>query len=165
MTRLAAGTPVTGPYSSYTAEQLTALERMKDRAYTLGIARTEFVNQVLRPDGSTSDDITGVVEAVKAVLTDVLSGDLTDPAQFEKGKAAAEKVKEVVDHIEQGRFLFVVDVDRRPAVYFQCVAAHNPDLPAELDRDDRDGLETRAWEIAEVQSHIEAVKAVATGGR
>jgi hypothetical protein len=166
MTRLDAGTPVTGPYSSYTAEQLVALERMKDRAYALGIARAEFVNKVLFPNGDVSDDIVGVVDAVRAALVGILNtGDLTDPAQLDRAAVAARRTKEVAEHIAQGRFLFVVDVDRLPVVYFQCVVEHNPDLPAELDRDDRDALEARAWEIAEVQAHIEAVMAEATGAR
>lgn len=169
MRRVAAGTPVKGAYSSYTAEQLVALERLKDRKFTKGVAAEGHAGQLMLPDGSLSDDVAGMIDAVKGRLGAILAGDLTSPARLAEAKVAAEKVQEVVEHIGQGRFLFIVDADLVPVVYFQCAVSHNPDLPAELP-DDRDALEERAWEIAEVEGELarvidESHAAAATGGR
>lgn len=151
MPRLTPGTPVSGPYSSYTAEQLAALETMKDRTYTLGIARAEFVNQVLAPDGSLSTDVEPMRAAVRESLSDLLAGDLTDPDTLESAKRAAERVRELADHLGQQRFLFVVDAELQPIVYFQCATAENPDLPAIVE-----DHEAHAAHLEEVGARITA---------
>lgn len=129
MTRLAAGTPVSGPYSSYTAEQLNTLERLKDPTFTLGVARAKYANTLLLPDGSQSNDVAGMIDAAKKQLSAILAGDLTEPATLDAAKRTAEKVQEIVDHVALGFFLFVVDADQLPVVYFQAAVKGNPNLP------------------------------------
>ena len=87
--------------NTYTPEQLATLDTLKTDKYTLGVARTEYVNQCLQPDG-TLTDCTAIV---------------------------ARDVAEVADHAAQERFLFVMGDDGLPLIYFQCDVPHNPDLP------------------------------------
>lgn len=141
MPKNANGTPVEGEYSSYTAEQLEALEEMKDTKYALGIAQSKYVNHVLHPDGSVTKDVSGLERSVKATLKEHLSGDLTDPDVLGKAQAVARKAQEVSDHIAQKRFLFVVNNEGEPVVYFQCATKDNPDLPAHATDEDRATLE------------------------
>jgi hypothetical protein len=61
--RLPAGTQ-TPDALAYTAEQRAALATMLDDRYELGIARAEFVNHCLHPDGTISDDLSLVRQAV-----------------------------------------------------------------------------------------------------
>jgi hypothetical protein len=167
MTKLTAGTPVIGAYGSYTAEQLATLETMKDRSYTLGIARAEFMNTILNPDGSTSGDIEAMVEAARAQLAGILAGELTDPATLAKAKIAAEFVKEVVDHVKQNRFLFVVNTDNLPVVYFQTAVDGNPDLPmAVAEHPDPAAYAAHAAEVeASIAETIAAAKRTAEAKR
>jgi hypothetical protein len=128
--QLAAGTPITdvsSGYTNYTAEQLEALEGMKDRAYTFGIARAEFANTLLLPDGSHSTDLERMKAAVKATLADILSGDTSDPKVLERATAASRAAIEVAEHITQKRFLFIVDGNCLPVIYFQCATPDNPE--------------------------------------
>jgi hypothetical protein len=128
-TKHAAGTPVTGEYDSYTAEQLQALEEIKDRSFALGIAPAKYANHVLLPNGKIVKDVASLEEAAAAAHKRVLSGDLTSPAVLIAAAQAAAKLQEVQDHIAQKRFLFVVDADGLPVVYFQTATKNNPDLP------------------------------------
>jgi hypothetical protein len=127
MARLAPGTQ-TPDALAYTQEQRDTLETMKDRAYALGIARAEFANHLLHPDGTVSDDpelmLTAARELVRNFAAAGSSKDLRMAA------ALAQKVEEIEEHITQGRFLFVLDADALPVIYFQAAVSHNPDLPA-----------------------------------
>lgn len=146
------GTPVTGPYSSYTAEQLAALETMKDRAYTLGIARAELANTVLHPDGTTSDDVTTVINAAREALAALLAVEPKTAATLRDATVAAARIEEIVDHVAQHRFLFVVDAQGLPVVYFQCAVDENPDLPMAVA--EHPDPAAYAEHAAEVAAHI-----------
>jgi hypothetical protein len=121
------GTPIEGAYDSYTAEQLAALEEIKDRKYALGIAKASYVNNVLHADGSFSKDVTTLEKSAKAEVTKLASGDLTDPDHLRKMELAARRLQEITSHIAQERFLFVVNGDK--IVYFQC-ATSKAKIPA-----------------------------------
>jgi hypothetical protein len=128
--QLAAGTPITDPlsgYTSYTAEQLEALEGMKDRAYTFGIARAEFANTMLLPDGSHSTDLEPLKTAPKQQIDGILAGDTSDPQVLERARRVAAIGKDISDHILQKRFLFIVDRHYMPVIYFQCATPDNPE--------------------------------------
>lgn len=43
--------------------------------------------------------------------------------------AAAAHINQIDDHVDEGRFLFVVNELGVPVVYFQCAVPENPDLP------------------------------------
>jgi hypothetical protein len=133
MSRLTAGTPhpIRKYAASYTAEQHAALEALKVPDLFPGMAREEFVNAALAPDGTVIPDAEGqLIAAAKERAAEILSGDLSDPSVLEDATRAARLVQEVVDHVAERRFLFVVDVHMTPVVYFQCAVAHNPDLPS-----------------------------------
>jgi hypothetical protein len=119
-------------YHHYTVEQLAALEGMKDRAYTFGIARAEFANTVLQPDGSHSTDLAAVTAAAKAQLNTALSGDTDNPAVLDQAKRLAELAQQIRYHIKQNRFLFVVGDDHLPIIYFPCATPDNVDALSAL---------------------------------
>ena len=109
-----------------TPEQISAIETMKQEGITDTTARAEFANKVLATDGTVSTDTVGMVAATKAAVQKHLS-EGSETEHLEKATAASRKVREVEEHLEQGRFLFVVDEDGIPLVYFQCAVAGNPD--------------------------------------
>ena len=111
--RFAPGTKSPATPSDYTDAQWAALTGVKQTTPKLkyGAARPEFVNRVMLPDGSISDDLAPVRAA--AATQDVReSGNLS----------------ELESHIAQGRFLFIVDADLVPRIYFQCAVPGNPDV-------------------------------------
>jgi hypothetical protein len=118
MTKQPQGTPIEGAYDSYTAEQLAALEEIKDRKYALGVAKASYVNQVLHADGSFSKDVASLEKTAKARVAELAKGDLTNPDHLREMENAARKLQEISGHIAQQRFLFVVNGDK--IVYFQC---------------------------------------------
>lgn len=126
MTPVNAGTPKPGSY--FTEEQLVALETLKQPGLELGAARAEFVNKVLLPDGSMSSDIDAVVSAAQARVPAILGGDTSNPAVLRAAADAAAKVQEIHAHIGEERFLFVVDQEQVPVIYFQCAVPGNPDV-------------------------------------
>jgi hypothetical protein len=139
------GTPVlSGPYAAlaYSAEQLHALEAIKDRRFSLGVAESKYANHVLHRDGTIERlDADALVASAKTALDAVLAEDTSDPAVLERATAAARKVQEVKAAIEQERFLFVLGEDGAPAIYFQTATADNPDLPLlNDDVEDQDAL-------------------------
>lgn len=136
----AAGTPVTGEYSNFTAEQLRTLEEIKDRSYALGIAPAKYANHVLLPDGKIVKETSALASAAKAAHKEALSGDLADPAVLIRASVAAAKVQEITDALAQERFLFVVNADGLPVVYFQCATSDNPDLPRKATAKDKESL-------------------------
>lgn len=166
------GTPVEGAYDSYTAEQLAALEEIKDRKYASGVAKASYVNQVLHADGTFSKDVAALEKAAKADVTKLASGDLTDPDHLRTMELAARRYQEIAGHIAQNRFLFVVNGDK--IVYFQCATTkakipevmptddgkhrltgrvltmENPDLPPLATDDDRAAHEESKAAIQEV---------------
>jgi hypothetical protein len=163
---ISAGTPITDPlsgYTSYTAEQLGALEGMKDPAYTFGIARAEFANTMLLPDGTHSTDLEPMRTAAKRAREDILAGDTSDPAVLERARRVAALGQEISDHILQKRFLFIVDRNYLPVVYFQCATPDNPEAmnalsPHANDQPvlvaDHPDQEAYASEAAEVSARI-----------
>lgn len=179
MPKLKAGTPVgAGPYSSYTAEQLEAIEGMKHPAYVLGIADKQYVNKVLHPDGTLSDDLQAVIDAVREKFVEAstvaqeamagfgeFDGATAEELQKALGDARlwAGKVEELEDHIGQKRFLFTVDQDCMPMVYFQCAVEGNPDAPARVA--DHPEPEAFAAHAAEVKEHIATIIKQARAGR
>jgi hypothetical protein len=133
--QLAAGTPITDPlsgYTNYTAEQLEALEGMKDRGYTFGIARAEFANTMLLPDGTHATDLEPMKAAAKQQVAGILAGDTSDPQVLERARRVAAIGKDISDHILQKRFLFVVDRHYMPVIYFQCATPDNPEAMSAL---------------------------------
>jgi hypothetical protein len=162
-------------YSSYTVEQLLKLEDLKDRRFTLGTARADVMNHVLHADGSMTTTPGGVVAAVRAALTAALkeASDLLVPVAGEteeeeverlsKSHAASTratdlnaKLREVNEAVRQKRFLFIVDEDELPVVYFQCAVDGNPDLPPLVE-----DHEAHAEHLKELAQNIETVVKIA----
>jgi hypothetical protein len=163
MTRFKQGTPVVGAeYGSYTVEQLKAVEEAKERSYTLGVARAEFVNKALLPDGSliNADEIgTSVSEDLANLMKEPPTAETLQSAL-----ALARLSEEVIDHIGQERFLFVVNDDLTRIIYFQCDVPHNPDLPALIETDEhREAQQQQIANVARVldESHQAAQIAAA----
>ena len=178
------GTPIEGAYDSYTAEQLAALEEVKDRKYALGIAKASYVNQVLHADGTFSKDVKSIEKAAKAEVTKLATGDLTDPDHLRKMETAARRLQEITSHIAQERFLFVVNGDK--IVYFQCATdkakipvaethpdgklklgangnpkvtvktMKNPDCPPLATADDREAQEQHKNEVQQIVARAHA---------
>ncbi len=94
-----------GPYSE---AQYNALETMKAKGLTLGAARKEFVNNALTTDGK-------LVKSLQSVLAAA-------------AKASPETRAEVEAHIAEKRFLFVLDDEGLPVIYFQAHTGSNPDV-------------------------------------
>lgn len=138
-----------GTPSEYTDAQYQALNALKQRTPSLvyGAARNEFVNHVLRADGTIDTDLSVVraalVQADQDDVTrlnaftaqhkdDILRGTLSKDLLIELRDlqfwANHSQTDEFDDHVAQQRFLFVVDVDFIPRIYFQCVTPTNPDI-------------------------------------
>lgn len=111
----------------YTKEQLAAIEEMKQEGLQDGAARAEFANHTLAADGTVSSDTDTMLSAVRNSVASILSSG-TDPENMEKATAASRKVREVEQHLEQERFLFVLDAEGIPQIYFQCATPGNPDV-------------------------------------
>jgi hypothetical protein len=111
--RYAPGTKSQRSPSEYTDAQYAALEGVKQTVprLKLGAARPEFANKVMLADGSISEDL----EAVRVAAAK------QDPRE-------AGNIQELDAHIAQNRFLFIVDVDLVPRIYFQCATPGNPDV-------------------------------------
>lgn len=135
--------------SEYTDKQYKALNGLKqlDPPLKYGMARAEFVNKILLPDGTISDDLAGMRAAVaksdaedtalfrefqskhtQAILDDTLSPELRAQYVDLKYWGVHDFVKEVEEHLAQNRFLFVVDAAMTPRIYFQCAVPGNPDM-------------------------------------
>lgn len=135
--RLEAGTPSPlSDYPSYTVEQLAVLEALKDPKYELGIAKAEYVNHVLWPDGSLDADLTALQATARALRDAIEAG--AAPAWASAAGDATDHtrlLKDIADHAAEKRFLFIVSTYDKPSwwlVYFQCATESNPDLPARL---------------------------------
>lgn len=132
---LAAGTP--HPKGDKTHEQVARLAEMRDPAFELGVARAEHVNSVIHPDGTVTRDTDAMVKAAEAAVAEILTGDPTDPATFDRAAVAARKVQEIVSHIAANRFVFLLDRFHIPTTYFQAATPENVDIfppePAEPD--------------------------------
>jgi len=119
---------------SYTDEQLATLETLHDQKYALGIADAKYVNHVLTPDGKLSTDLDTVRKHIKEEVTLTSAELLSATRETRKAaRAAANKAQdlqdEFEDHVEQKRFLFIVDEQGLPIVYYQTAVEGNPDLP------------------------------------
>lgn len=141
--------------SDYTDAQWKALDgvKQKDPPLRLGAARPEFANKVMLPDGTISDDLGAVRAGIAAAMaadrnalaaftaahTSAIVDDTLTPAQRQqlirlRADAKHPLGDEFEDAVAQGRFLFIVDVDFVPRIYFQAAVPGNPDvelLPAE----------------------------------
>jgi hypothetical protein len=138
-----------GSPSHYTDAQYKALEDVKQRTprLKLGAARPEFANKVMLADGSISDDLDAVraatqagdaadVERLRAFnkqhATAVLEGKLSRQLEAERKEllrwANHSQVDELEAMVAEKRFLFIVDVDLIPRIYFQCAVPGNPDV-------------------------------------
>jgi hypothetical protein len=133
---------------TYTAAQSKALESMKQPGLVLGAVRAEYVNHALDKDGTLLSDIGLVKAAAKAAVAarraelmaalDAFNAD-TDPDETDTSHAnkvseatkaldaAVLRHREIDAHVAEGRFLFVLDDDGAPSVYFQCAVLGNPD--------------------------------------
>jgi hypothetical protein len=116
------------PKGERTHEQIARFQTMRDPAFELGVARAEFVNTVIHPDGSTSTDTAAMIQAAERAVAEALSGDATDPKTFDRAGVASRKVQEVVSHIAAHRFVFLVDVNYLPTTYLQAATPENVDL-------------------------------------
>jgi hypothetical protein len=123
---LAAGQP--HPKGEKTHEQVARFQEMRDPAFDVGVARAEFVNHVIFPDGTVSTETAPMVKAAEAAVAEHLSGDATDPATFERAATATRKVQEVVSHLAARRFVFLVDRNYLPTTYLQAATPENVDL-------------------------------------
>lgn len=147
--KYAEGTKSPGTPSEYTDAQWKALERVKQTTPRLkyGAARAEFVNKVMLPDGTISDDLEAIRVAtmkhddddlkrldsftaehrddiLRGRLTPGLRAQLTDLQYW----ANHSQVGELEDHIAQQRFLLIVDANNVVRIWFQCVTPDNPDI-------------------------------------
>lgn len=113
---------------TYSQEQLAALETMKQPGLELGAARPEFVNKALNPDGHIDQDPSAVVARAQADLSRILAIEPKTPAVLRDATRASERLAEIQEHIAQNRFLFVLDDDGFPLIYFQCAVPGNPDV-------------------------------------
>lgn len=134
MPRFPAGTPHPLPKRAHlTTQQWDALEDMKDPAYTVGVARAEFANTLLLPDGSRSTDLAAVSRAVQERYDTIANGaDMADPDTLAALSESARLVQTVRHHVALSRYLFIVDQDGMPVVYFQCGTPDNEDVHAYL---------------------------------
>jgi hypothetical protein len=142
MAKFKAGTPVTNnPKRAHlTQEQWDAFEKALDPNAPVRAAKAEFVNHFLLPDGTierneeyhasmiakAERDKDDAIRAAHAAL------DGNDPAEALRAAEAAAHATarrgEVEDHLAQSRFLFAVDEEGMPVVYFQCAVSGNPDV-------------------------------------
>lgn len=115
---------------TYTKEQKAALETMKQDGLELGAARKEFVNKILLPDGKVGKNIAALRAAGAAALAEAVSN-----KDFKAAAIIQEKLRELDEHIEQKRFLFIAGDDGMPLIYFQCAVAGNTDVyPEEAEK-------------------------------
>lgn len=135
--------------SEYTDAQWRALPALKHTTPPLvaGAARTEFVNHVLLADGTISTDLDAVREATTAhdaqdtkrldafvaahtdqILSNTLSRDVQRTLADLRYWAGHSQSDELADAIAQNRFLFIVDDNLVPRIYFQCVTPDNPEI-------------------------------------
>lgn len=118
-------------YAAYTVEQLVALDALKDRDFTEGVARAACVNHVLWPDGSLDSDVAGLRTTARALRDAIEDGTAPEWAHAD-APAHSRLLQDIVDHVAEGRFLFVVssyDHPRLWLIYFQCATESNPDVP------------------------------------
>jgi hypothetical protein len=145
----APGTKSPSTPSEYTDAQYRALDGLKETGIPLlrGAARAEFVNKVLMPDGTISDDLAPVRAAAAeaeqegpaklrafgdAHHDEILAGTLSPELRVQlaelQREASHARVDELEDHLAQQRFLLVVDADNVVRIWFQCAVEHNPDV-------------------------------------
>lgn len=146
--------------SEYTDAQWKALPGLKQTTpkLKLGAARSEFVNKVLLPDGTIStdtaiydkivaatlqhdvDDKTRLASFVSGVQDRILTDELTLAEKRElhdlRYWAKHNQNAEFIDHWKQERFLFIVDANLIPRIYFQCVTPTNIDIEYVNDAED-----------------------------
>jgi hypothetical protein len=154
--KYAPGTKSASTPSEYTDAQWNALEALKQTEPKLkfGAARPEFMNKIMLIDGTLNDDHDAVKAACAAAdaadivrLNEFLSAngdavlhDTLDAAQRRelvnlRHHAKHNLVEEFEDHVNQQRFLFIVDADLVPRIYFQCAVPENPDVELADDAD------------------------------
>lgn len=111
--RFLPGTKSPASPSDYTDAQYRALEAVKQTTPPLkfGAARPEFVNHAMLADGSIVSDLTPIAAAAATQRAN-------EPGNLDELNA----------HIAEGRFLFIVDCDLIPRIYFQCHTGNNPDV-------------------------------------
>ena len=130
---------------AFSVEQLEKLETMKDKAFEDGVAKKSFVNHILLPDGTVTEDLKKMIREIKKRAKELMqeaTNSLDDdeassspedggPPKIDLLMANARGVvavgKEIQEHIDQKRFLFIVDEHFVPRVYFQCATDNNPD--------------------------------------
>jgi hypothetical protein len=135
--------------SEYSDAQYAALEGVKQRtpALKFGAARPEFANKIMLVDGTISDNLDAVRAALPAaeqkdraafaafkqqhadaVLNDTIAPELMAQFVTLRDLARHSRIDEFEDHVGQARFLFIVDADLVPRIYFQSAVPGNPDV-------------------------------------
>lgn len=115
------------PNTIYTNEQREALAKTYKPGLRLNAAKAKFANNVLHVDGTIDDKVGNLVKNVDKKIKALLADEPTEQNLRAAADLAAKK-KEIENHIEQKRFLFVLDKDDVPVVYFQCAVPNNPDV-------------------------------------
>jgi hypothetical protein len=132
--------------SEYTDAQYAALDALKEPGLKYGMARAEFANKVLLPDGTISDDLDAVRSATKAademdtanwrafrtqhadeILDGTLRPELRAQLQDLRYHGVKELARELDEHIAANKFLIVVDADSVARIYFPVVDESHPD--------------------------------------
>ncbi len=114
------GTETSGPLL-YTVEQEQTIEEIgiKD-VRGLRFIKEQYVNYILAPDGRLHN-----TEAAHGAMA---MAALLDPnADSRQGPSLSEELSE---HIAQKRFLFVVNSQGQPVIYFQVATKNNPEYVA-----------------------------------
>lgn len=153
--RFAPNTKSPSTPSDYTDAQYAALEGVKQTTPKLrfGAARPEFMNHAMLADGSITADLAPIRAAAAAatiadraayrafvdahrdaIVDESLEASLKQQFIVLRSASKHDLAEELEAHIAEQRFLFIVDADLVPRIYFQCAVAGNPDV--ELATDD-----------------------------
>jgi hypothetical protein len=118
--------------TTYTEQQLAAVNGMKQGGLRLGAVPAAFVNNVMAPDGTLSHDVEGMLARANGEVARILATEPKTAAVLRDATRAAERSAEIEEHVSQKRFLFILGDDLLPLIYFQCATEGNPDVqPAE----------------------------------
>lgn len=157
--KYAPGAKSPGTPSEYTDAQWKALRAtfQTEPRLRYNAARAEFMNHAMLASGEIrplsgnflsevlsavekgeAADRTRLVDFLHSHQQQILNDSLDAPQRQElvlmRTWARHELVEEVAEHLRQQRFLFILDDDLIPRIYFQCAVPENPDV--ELAADD-----------------------------
>src|SRR5688572_9709445 len=98
------------PNTVYTDEQRAALAKTFKPGLRLNAARAKYANHVLYADGTIDDNVDALVKNVDKRVRSLVAEEPTEQNLRAAADLAAKR-KEIEAHIEQKRFLFVLDKD------------------------------------------------------